>query len=248
MVDGSTDRTYSAPLRIASQPQHGAARIGSRAVLPTAAQAHPPRKTRRKGPRQSQNGAARPQKKALRKNAAEALLFQDETEIHLHPLLTRMWARIGCQPRVPSPGQNQKKTVYGAVDYATGKITTIVTDTKSGLNFIAFLATLLRSYGGRKIRLVCDNARYHHTGAVQDWLDGHRHRIEVYWLPPYCPDLNLIERLWGHLKRTALANVLFAGIHDLVRAFVHGVRAVNGHRDKMGFMFDHDDAVRTRAA
>ncbi len=159
-----------------------------------------------------------------------------------------MWARIGCQPRVPCPGQNQKKTVYGAVDYATGKITTIVKDTKSGLNFIAFLATLVRSYGGRKIRLVCDNARYHHTGAVQDWLDGHRHWIEVYWLPPYCPDLNLIERLWGHLKRTALANVLFAGIHDLVRAFVHGVRAVNGHRDKMGFMFDHDDDVRTMAA
>jgi len=159
-----------------------------------------------------------------------------------------MWARIGRQPRVPSPGQNEKKVVYGAVDYASGKITTMITDTKSGLHFIAFLSLLLRTYAGRKIRLVCDNARYHHTRAVQDWLDGHQRWIEVYWLPAYCPDLNLIERLWGHLKRTVLANVLFTGIHDLVNAFQYGVRAVNAKGDKMGFMFEHDDVTGKKAA
>jgi len=159
-----------------------------------------------------------------------------------------MRARIGSQPRVPSPGQNKKKIVYGAVDYATGEITTTITDTKSGLNFIAFLATLLRSYAGRKIRLVCDNARFHHTRAVQDWLDGHRQWIEVSRLPTYCPDLNLIERLWGHLKRTVLANVLFVSINDPVTAFVRGVRAVNGQRHETGFMFDHDDLAKEKAA
>ena len=159
-----------------------------------------------------------------------------------------MWARIGRQPRVFSPGQNQKKVVYGAVDYATGKITTTIADTKGGLHFIEFLTTLVRSYAGRKIRLVCDNARYHHTRAVQDWLDGHRCWIEVYWLPPYCPDLNLIERLWGHLKRTVIANVLFSTIHDLVTAFQRGVRAVNAKRNMMDFMFDHDNVTGNIAA
>jgi len=49
----------------------------------------------------------------------------------------------------------------------------------------------------------------------------------VEWLAAYadqvrssgCPSLNLIERLWGHLKRTVLANVLFATLDDLVQAF-----------------------------
>jgi transposase len=159
-----------------------------------------------------------------------------------------MWARIGHQPRVPAPGQNEKKVVYGAVDYATGRITTMITERKSGLHFIAFLATLLHTYAGRKIRLVCDNARYHHTRAVHDWLDGHRRWIEVCWLPPYCPDLNLIERLWGHLKRTILANVLFQTMNDLVAAFQRGVRAVNARRDQMGFLFDHDDVAAQKAA
>jgi len=166
------------------------------------------------------------------------LVFQDEVEIHLHPTLTRMWAPLGTQPQVPAPGKNEKKVVYGGVDYATGKITQIIADTKSGVNFLAFLIALVAAYAGRKVRLVCDNGRFHWTHAVQQWLTAHRQQVEVYWLPPYSPSLNLIERLWGHLKRTVLANVLFRTLDDLAAAFRRGVGRINGHRDRMGFMFD----------
>lgn len=162
-------------------------------------------------------------------------------EIHRHPTLTRMWAPVGEQPEIPAPGQNEKKVVYGGVNYATGRITYTVSDTKSGWNFMAFLVVLLRAYRRQKIRLVCDNARFHKTKAVRAFLDKHADRITVYWLPPYCPSLNLIERLWGHLKRTILANVLFRTMNDLVAAFRNGVTRLKGHRDKMGFMFNHDD-------
>ena len=80
------------------------------------------------------------------------------------------------------------------------------------------------------------------------WLDQHRDQVEIYWLPPYCPSLNLIERLWGHLKRTVLANVLFNTMEDLTQAFRRGVRRVNGDKDKMGFMFDHDDVLGKKVA
>ncbi len=172
------------------------------------------------------------------------MIFQDETEIHLHPVLTRMWARRGTQPEVPAPGQNRKRVVYGGVDYATGRITITVTERKSGWDFIAFLTALLAAYAGKKIRLVCDNARFHRTKAVEAFLGQHADRLTVFWLPPYCPDLNLIERVWGHLKRTALANVLYASIDDLVRAFRTGVRRINGRRERMSFVFRHDDVKR----
>jgi transposase len=151
-----------------------------------------------------------------------------------------MWARKGQQPRVPAPGQNEKRVVYGGVDYATGRITYTIAATKSGAHFLAFLIALVAAYAGQKIRLVCDNGRFHTTKAVRQWLEAHKEQIEVYWLPPYSPSLNLIERLWGHLKRTVLANVLFVTIDDLVRAFRKGVTRVNGRRDRMGFMFRHD--------
>lgn len=107
--------------------------------------------------------------------------------------------------------------------YATGRITHTIAATKSGANFLAFLIALVAAYARRKVRLVCDNGRFHHTKAVAQWLAAHRGQVEVYWLPPYCPSLNLIERLWGHLKRTVLANVLFRTMDDLVAAFRRGV-------------------------
>jgi transposase len=158
-----------------------------------------------------------------------------------------MWAPIGKQPEVPAPGKNEKKVVYGGVDYATGQITYTIADSKSGTYFLAFLIALGTAYVGRRIRLVCDNGRFHHTQVVQAWLKANADRITVFWLPPYCPSLNLIERLWGHLKRTVLANVLFKTIDDLVAAFRRGVGRINGHRNQMGFMFDHDD-VQKKAA
>jgi transposase len=183
----------------------------------------------------------------MKEDAEEALVFQDEMEIHRHPTLTRMWGPVGEQPEVPAPGRNEKRVVYGGVDYQSGKITHTVAATKSGQNFLAFLLALVTAYAGRKVRLVCDNGRFHQTKAVLQWLGENRDRIEVFWLPPYCPSLNLIERLWGHLKRTVLANVLFTTMDDLVAAFRRGVVRVNGRRNKMGFMFDHDD-VHQKAA
>jgi len=171
------------------------------------------------------------------------LIFQDEAEIHLHPTLTRMWARSGTQPEVPAPGKNQKRVVYGGINYATGRLTYTVTATKSGWNFLAFLMVLLKAYPGRKIRLVCDNARFHHTQAVHAFLAKHVDRLSVFWLPPYCPDLNLIERVWGHLKRTALANVLYRSIDDLVAAFKRAAGNISGNRERMSFVFKHDDVT-----
>ena len=149
---------------------------------------------------------------------------------------------------MPAPGKNEKKVVYGGVDYKTGKLTYTVADSKCGAAFLVFLIALVTAYAGRKIRLVCDNGRFHTTKAVQAWLAEHRDEIEIFWLPPYCPSLNLIERLWGHLKRTVLANVLYATITDLVAAFRKGVRRVTGNRERMGFMFDHDDLTAERPA
>jgi transposase len=180
----------------------------------------------------------------VKDEAPEALVFQDEVEIHRHPTLTRMWGPVGTQPEVPAPGQNEKKVVYGGVDYATGQITYTVAATKSGVNFLAFLIALATAYAGRRVRLVCDNGSFHYTKAVRAWLDANRDKIVIFWLPPYCPSLNLIERLWGHLKRTVLANVLFETMEDLVAAFRCGVGRINGHRNQMGFIFDHDDVLR----
>jgi len=47
----------------------------------------------------------------LVKEADAVLIFQDEMAIHRFPVLTRMWAPVGQQPQVPTPGKNENKVV-----------------------------------------------------------------------------------------------------------------------------------------
>jgi transposase len=100
---------------------------------------------------------------------------------------------------------------------------------------------------GRKIRLVCDDGRYPTTKAVTAWLEAHNEQIEGDGLPPYCPTLNRFERLWGHRKRTILAKVLFATLEDWVADFRKGVGQINGHRQRMGFLFRHRNPAKQAA-
>jgi transposase len=43
--------------------------------------------------------------------------------------------------------------------------------------------------------VICDNARYHHSGLLAEWLQTHK-RISQKFLPAYAPNLNVIERRW----------------------------------------------------
>ncbi len=48
------------------------------------------------------------------------------------------------------------------------------------------------------------------------WLADHRHDVRAYLLPPYAPELNPVELIWGYAKRNPLANFAPLELHDLV--------------------------------
>jgi transposase len=53
-----------------------------------------------------------------------------------------------------------------------------------------------------RIHIICDNARYYHAQLVKDYLE--HSKIKLVFLPPYAPNLNLIERFWKFFKKTVL--------------------------------------------
>ncbi len=163
----------------------------------------------------------------LRKRAqhgGEIVISQDETELHLFPPLTAVWAVVGSpQPKVATPGKNQKRVLYGGLDLRTGSLTTHWAPTKSGAHFIAFLRVLLAAYPQQQIILITDNGSFHHTKATEAFLQQHRDQLEVKWLPPYCPDLNDIERTWRSLKRSHASNFLFNSLDALVANVQKGI-------------------------
>jgi len=77
-----------------------------------------------------------------------------------------------------------------------------------------------------RITVICDNARYDRSNAVAAYLTTSRIQLEP--LPPYCPNLNLIERFWKLFKRQVLYNhyyETFEQFRAACRAFFRGLDA-----------------------
>ena len=55
----------------------------------------------------------------------------------------------------------------------------------------------------KKVFLVLDNLRVHHAKKVSAWLEEHKDRIELFYLPPYSPEYNPDELLNSDIKRNA---------------------------------------------
>jgi len=117
-------------------------------------------------------------------------------------------------------GKREYLHVIGAYNWRSDAVTYLDVERKNSDTFIAFLEQLLvKTYPTQAVILVMDNASYHYSAKVQAALSLFEHRVQVFWLPQYCPELNMIERFWLHLKHTAWANKLYMTL-ELLRVAV----------------------------
>ena len=105
--------------------------------------------------------------------------------------------KIGQQKRIPPtrPGSKPHRHVLGAYNWCKDTITWTTAETKNSATFISFLEELLvKQYPTGRVVLVLDNASDHKSASALAALSLFEHRVMVIWLPPYCSDLNPIER------------------------------------------------------
>ena len=152
------------------------------------------------------------------------LLFQDEVDLNLLPGVLRCWTQRGQQRKLATPGQNVKRYGFAAVNFMSGCVTQHVGERKNSDGFIALVEQIVQTYcpgetwSGPKVLLVVDNYIIHRSKKTLAALAKYADRLQVMALPTYSPKLNLIERLWKHLRRKVTHNHLFEGIDDLVTA------------------------------
>jgi transposase len=131
--------------------------------------------------------------------------------------------KCGQQKRIPTPGQNQVYHLFGALNWRTQEVVYHFASHKNSNSFIEFIEHLMASVTSDvPIVLVMDNASYHHSYLSKAALAVFENRSILSWLPPYCSDLNPIERFWKHLKQYACANRLF----KLMTEVLHFVKAM----------------------
>jgi transposase len=146
-----------------------------------------------------------------------ALFFADELDIALLPKIGYQWMLKGSQVEVMTPGTNQKQYLAGALDLATGQILHCTGQRKTNELFRHLLDQLEGSTRPevRKIYVVVDNYKIHKAKAVERWLAEHR-RVELVFLPSYCPKANPLERAYGDVHDNCTRNHQRQHLSELV--------------------------------
>lgn len=78
---------------------------------------------------------------------------------------------------------------------------------------------------GGPIVLVWDNFNVHKAAGLREFAEN-RDRLTIYYLPPYAPDLNLVEGVWSLLRRSRLSNVAFTTPEHLIQRIRRGLRHI----------------------
>jgi transposase len=123
--------------------------------------------------------------------------------------------------------------VFGALCFGKGLFLhhTQPTGTAWGVRFLVQKLLRRAKRTGRRVVLVLDRGKPNHANALRRDLEAARPNIEVVWLPNFCWNLNLIERLWKHLKESRMANVLFRSVSQFVRHIEAALEDFASHPD-----------------
>ena len=146
---------------------------------------------------------------------AAAILYADESRIELLPLVRALWQWVGHQIRIPTPGTNVTRTLFGALNIRTGRWVYLVRERMRQEDFLAFLKHLLVAYPTEPIVLIVDNYSSHTARAVSTWL-ATQPRLHLCYLPTHCSHLNPVERIWLRLKNAIAANRLYGSMTMLL--------------------------------
>lgn len=140
--------------------------------------------------------------------------------------IQKTWFVKGKQRIIPTFGKHQGLKLIGTLNDETGGVFCIEEERYDAETFLRFLQLVLERYPTGKIVMILDNARIHHAKLIQPFLKEHEDRLELVFLPPYSPQLNLIEGLWKWLKSDVIYNVFYSSVQEIrknVQAFIQRI-------------------------
>lgn len=132
--------------------------------------------------------------------------------------MSKIWTLEGDRPILPR--QNGFKSAYfiGAVNPKNGDKCALLYDGVDSIVMNHFLANISQKVGENiRIVMIVDGAGWHSGEDLKIPSN-----IVLYYLPPYSPELNPIERLWSYLKENFLSGRCLENMEEI---FEYGQRA-----------------------
>lgn len=169
----------------------------------------------------------------------------DETGLRSDESRHRGYAPRGRTPILRIPVRRSSLSVISAL---TNQGTVRFMIFKGALSPEILLRFLKRLIHGRKraIFLILDNLRVHKARKVAAWVEANASRIQIFFLPPYSPELNPDEYLNGDFKRGVYTGVPPRDAAELRRQAISQLRSIQKSPNRVRAYFEHP-AIRYAA-
>ena len=172
-----------------------------------------PKESQRRGHRglKKINARIEEMKKVFHSRKAVRLMFEDEAGFGRINKPKYCWCQKGFRPSVPCHHIREYRYVYGAVESLTGESSFLIMPYCNTTCMNAFLSELSKQSPDDMILLCCDGVAWHKAEALCV-----PENIELFFIPPYTPEMNPIEQIWKELRRRGFRNEIFASLDKVV--------------------------------
>ena len=143
------------------------------------------------------------------------------------------WIKRGEKRELKTNAGRERLNLHGALNAETLEMTVIESKTVNADSTITLLETLKQRYPlSRELKVIVDNAGYHYSKDVKAYLKENP-RIQLIFLPPYSPELNLIERVWKFFKKKVLYNHYYETLKGFRLAAIQFFRNIGRYRSEL---------------
>lgn len=160
----------------------------------------------------------------------------DETALVNTDVRGRGFAPKGKTPVVYTPGTRQRLSMIATVTNKGQARWQIIDGNFNADRLIEFLNALIKD-AGRKVFLILDNLRVHHSKPVKAWLAENKEKIECFYLPSYSPELNPEERLNADIKQAMRKKVPVRSKEKLKAAVTEHMESLEKQPERVASFF-----------
>lgn len=154
-----------------------------------------------------------------KKQEDEVILFIDGVHPDHQTQNVHGWIKRSQLAQVPSTGKQKRLHYMGAVEIQNDRVDHKMKEYKKidSESVKDFLMELKNHYPGKKLKIICDRGAYHTSKTTRKFVEENK-EIELIYLPPRCPNLNLIERLWKIMRENVTYNKYYKHFADFASA------------------------------
>ena len=170
----------------------------------------------------------------LKKELAQTdqLLYLDGVHPQHNSKPSYGWYEKGSKAVLLTNTGRKRININGALDVKGLDVTTVSSDSINAQSTIDLFNKLEEKYPfAQRIVVICDNAAYYRSKIVADYLKTSR--VEITFLPPYSPDLNLIERLWRFMNKKVRNNRYYEKFVDFKTAICAFFENIPKYREEL---------------